>query len=537
MVFEAVLLPRTTWSRTRGNQGRNGQPLAALIAAVVTLAALTFPARGGAGAGETAGGVNWSGGGGYAPAGDVGQPAVEAMTVFRASQVTSWNLGKGISVHLRPTAGGNPADRVYIHAFVPLPEVRAPAGGHEIGMLAAAALGEAAVTEPPAGGADSAGADRTMQQATASVTSPVRVWLGADGLHLRLIGPKAKLEQLLSQLREALRPDTLEPLAFSAAQDRELDRLRSGQGGDRDVLDKLLAAVNPAYRRPDATIMSTVTYTEVRHFLAFILGGQLAEGLTELPDTLPPISVGVSGPVSQQELGELLSGGVGRPPVFGELQHGRVWKPSTAAVRGTPVQPVQIIEGPSPDPSRGLALLAWEAAPVSDLAGYRASLAATRLVQRRLRERLGVSHPGVSVQCTLMPGPGTTPSTVTLWLRIPAGDQAGPADGDTANLADLAAETVTALALRGTSPAPATADETDEVTDPLVAQATQLLASSEYWSTVLATHGGSGVDPDDLYEAPRVYNNLKPAELSAAAANWLDRGLRLRLVRIPCTDR
>lgn len=542
MVFEAVLLPRTTRNQPRGCAGRSFQLRTALAAAAVALASVAVPAQGVTDHEESALATS------KATTGILirSQPAVEAVTVFRTSQVTSWNLGKGVTIHLRPLAGGNPADRVFLHAFLPLAEVRSPASGHEIGMLAAAVLGDAGPTDPPSGtatspseaaGGNTPDAGGPAQPPTAPRTGPLRVWLGADGLHLRLAGPKSDLGQLLAHLREALQPDIPDPLSFNAAQARELERLRTGQGGDREVIDKLLAAVNPAYRRPDATIMTTVTHQEVRHFLAAMLGGHLADGLSNLPDSLPPISIGISGQVSPQDINTLLEGGPGRTPLFGEFLTTRSWRPGTAAVRGTPVQPVQIIEGPSPDPSRGLVLLAWEAPPLSDLAGYRASLAATRLVQRRLRERLGSSHPGVNVQCTLMPGPGTTPSTVTLWLRIPGGAKAAKADGDALNLADLAAEAVTSLAMRGNTPSAATAAETDEVTDPLVKQSTQLLASPDYWSTVLSTHRWSGVDPDDLVEAPSVYDNLKPAELSAAAANWLDRGLRLRLVRIPGTDR
>jgi hypothetical protein len=540
MVFEAVLLPRTTRNRPRSCPGRSHQLWTAFAAAAVALASVAVPARGATNGADSAAAT------GNATTSSLvqKQPAVEAVTVFRTSQVTSWNLGKGISIHLRPLASGNPADRVFIHAFLPLAEVRSPASGHEIGMLAAAVLGDAGPTDPPpapprpqAEGGEAPDAGATPQQPAASRTGPLRAWLGADGLHLRIAGPKSELGQLLAQLREALQPEVPDPLSFSAAQARELQRLRAGQGGDREVIDKLLAAVNPAYRRPDATIMTTVTHQEVRYFLAAMLGGQLADGLSDAPVNLPPISIGISGPVSQQDVSALLNGGQGRTPLFGEFLGNRIWHPGTAAVRGTPVQPVQIIEGPSPDPSRGLALLAWEAPPLSDLAGYRASLAATRLVQRRLRERLGGSHPGVNAQCTLMPGPGTTPSTVTLWLRIPGGAKAAKADGDALNLADLAAEAVASLAMRGNTPTAATAAEIDEVTDPLVNQSTQLLASPDYWSTVLSTHRWSGIDPDDLVEAPTVYDNLKPAELSAAAANWLDRGLRLRLVRIPGTDR
>ncbi len=532
------------------------------------------------------------------------EPDISGVVVYRSSAVTSLTLSNGVRVHLKVMAGagkdgaaaaavggaggqsgagvagstggissngnagssgstsgtgstgGKPsAQRVSIHAFIPVRQGVTASGhvlGHEVGMLAAAVL-NASPRMTGEGGADVGGAVGAGAAAGGASGGGVRqfgraCWLGADGLHIRLACEPAELAMALEKLRDLLTVERVDATVFAGTHEKELKRLREGRSAERELMDRLLGAVNPGYRRPDATVMATVTAEEVEQWLMVTLGAAVPEmaasgsGATgAAPAALAaPLDIGIAGPIDTAVAGALAAETFGDLPRRLDVLAERV----ATASRSGEVR----LEQPA-ETNRGLLLLAWEAPPIHELGPYRASLGAARLLRERLRAKLQEKYsdagsggqgagqeagPGVGrvfdVSCRLMPGPELLPSTAIVRITV-ADAKATP--GFMAELAAFVRAQLEAMASRGEAPAAATDAEADAVTDPLVADSGRFLASAEYWASTLATHRQVGLDPDELIAAPKAYDALTGADLTRAVADWLDRGPRLRVVEWP----
>ena len=435
-----------------------------------------------------------------------------------------------------------------------------PAGDGPSEPLAAggaAAVGAASGANGGATGGSNGAAGVAASDPASGAVPAVRLfglacWLGADGLHIRLACEPAELTQALEKLRAVLTVERVDAAVFAAAHDKELRRLREGRSAERDVMDRLLGAVNPAYRRPDATVMATVTAEEVEQWLTVTLGVVAADLAASGDDAArtasavlaAPLDVGIAGQVDAAAAGAIAA------QTFSDLPR----RMDALAERATPTGRAGevAIEQPS-EMNRGLLLLAWEAPPIHDLERYRASLGAARLLQVRLRTKLREQYPDsgaggreagkedgqqaakvFDVSCRLIPGPELLPSTALVRITV-ADAKATP--GFMAELAGIVRTQLEAMANRGEAPAAATDAEADAVTNPLVADSARFLASAEYWAATLATHRQVGLDPDELITAPKAYDALNGADLTRAAADWLDRGLRLRVVEWPGLER
>jgi len=563
--------------------GRTSWCLPALVAAGVVLgvAGLCIAAAGdgGAAAGGARSGVEQS-------AVVLAEPDISGVVVYRSSGVTSLVLINGVRVHLKvmpatgkdvpgaaavggPSgtngtggagdagstvgAGGKQAgQRVSVHAFIPVRQGVTASGhvlGHEVGMLAAAVLNASPRMTREGAGEAGAPAGGASGGASGASDSGVRrfgraSWLGADGLHIRLACEPAELALALEKLRDLLTLDRVDATVFAATHEKELKRLREGRSPERELVDRLLGAVNPGYRRPDATVMATVTVEEVEKWLTATLGAVVPEmaasggGATgAAPAALAaPLDIGIAGPIDAALAGALAAETFGDLPRRLDVLAERV----ATAARGGEVR----IEQPA-ETNRGLLLLAWEAPPIHELGQYRASLGAARLVRERLRAKLQEKYPDAGadgqgagqgagkvfdVSCRLMPGPELLPSTAIVRITV-ADAKATP--GFMAELAAVVRAQLEAMASRGEAPAAATDAEADAVTDPLVADSGRFLASAEYWASTLSTHRQVGLDPDELIMAPKAYDALNGADLTRAVADWLDRGPRLRVVEWP----
>lgn len=536
---------------------------------------------------------------------------IAAVVVYRSSGVTSLTLTNGVRLHLKvmPKAGKSGqtgkaavddpatqeagpgidagaakqiAQRVSIHAFIPVRQGVTASGhalGHEVGMLAAAVLnatprpvgdgagdpaatvravaGNGAIDSAVATGATGASGASGATDATGAAGQTLRqfglaCWLGADGLHIRLACEQTDLSQALEKLRAILTRERVDATVFAATHEKELRRLREGRSPERDVMDRLLAAVNPAYRRPDATVIATVTLEEVEQWLAVTIGSVAPElaaaGNNSVRAATPvvaaPLDIGIAGRIDAAMAGAMAA------ETFGNLSR----RVDVLAERVGPVSRAGevTIEQPA-ETNRGLLLLAWEAPPIHELGPYRASLGATRLLRERLRAKLLEQYPSggadgqrggtgnwpgaatiFDVSCRLMPGPELLPSTAIVRITVA---NAKTTPGFMAEVAALVCSQIDAMANRGGTPSGATNVEADTVTDPLVADSTRLLASAEYWASILATHRQVGLDPDELITAPRAYDALNGVDLTRAVADWLDRGPRLRLLEWPGLER
>jgi len=392
--------------------GRTSWCLPALVAAGVVLgvAGLCIAAAGdgGAGAGGVRSGVEQS-------AVVLVEPDISGVVVYRSSGVTSLVLTNGVRVHLKvmPATGkdvpgtgavGGPSgtngtggagdaggavgpggkqagQRVSVHAFIPVRQGVTASGhvlGHEVGMLAAAVLNASPRMTREGAGEAGAPAGGASGGASGASDSGVRrfgraSWLGADGLHIRLACEPAELALALEKLRDLLTLDRVDATVFAATHEKELKRLREGRSPERELMDRLLGAVNPGYRRPDATVMATVTVEEVAQWLTATLGAVVPEmaasggGATgATPAALvAPLDIGIAGPIDAALAGALAAETFGDLPRRLDVLAERV----ATAARGGEVR----IEQPA-ETNRGLLLLAWEAPPIHELGPYRASL-------------------------------------------------------------------------------------------------------------------------------------------------------------------